>query len=560
MRRVNRVLRTLIVASLTLFQTALGAGRGAFDVREYGAAGDGKALDTEAINEAIDACAAAGGGKVLLKPGRYLCGTLHLKSHVTLFLEAGAVLVGTEDLDLYQQPKVPGYMPEATWGKWHRGLILGHGAEDIGIAGQGIIDGNKVFDPTGEERMRGPHTFVFVDCRGVTVRDVSFVDSANYAIFFQVSDEVEIRNVKFAGGWDGVHFRGAPQRPCRDVSIAGCRFYTGDDCIAGRYWEDVLIADCIINSSCNGIRLIGPARQLTIRDCLFYGPGVHPHRTSNRHNMLAGINLQPGAWDATRGDLDAVRISDVTMHNVATPFHFSLKPGNTAGRVTVSRAAATGVYRAACSVESWAETPFADVVFRDVSVEFEGGGTVRKEHEQVKAPGVDARVLPAWGFYTRNVGNLCFENVRLSCAKEDQRPVMICEGVKRLTFNDFAFSRSAKASELFLLSDVAYIRSQGEGFPLVQPRCTVLRLKSSGKTDRFVAGRPFSAVVTVTNSDREGLGRIDLWVAGRTITNWVWLRPNEEKDVVFGGLTVSVPGTHEITAGNLRHMLHFADK
>jgi len=560
MRRGNHILRILIVASLAFFQTALGAGRDVFDVRDYGAAGDGKTLDTEAINKAIDACATAGGGRVLLKPGRYLCGTLHLESHVTLFLEAGAALVGTEILGLYEQPKVPGYMPEARWGKWHRGLILGHGVEDIGIAGQGIIDGNKVFDPTGEEQMRGPHTFVFVNCRDVVVRDVSFVDSANYAIYFQVSDEVEIRNVKFTGGWDGVHFRGAPQRPCRDVSIVGCRFYTGDDCIAGRYWEDVLIADCIVNSSCNGIRLIGPARQLTIRDCLFYGPGVAPHRTSNRRNMLAGINLQPGAWDATRGALDAVRISDVTMHDVATPFHFSLKPGNTAGRIAVSGAAATGVYHAACSVESWAETPFTDVVFRDVSVEFEGGGAFRKEQELVKAPGVDARTLPVWGFYARNVGNLRFENVRLSCAKEDQRPVMICEDVKRLTFDDVAFPRSAKAPDLFLLSDVAHLWSQGDGLPLVQPRCTVLTAKSAEETGSFVAGRPFSAVVTVTNADREGLGRIDLWVEGRTTTNWVWLRPNEEKDVVFPGLTVSLPGTCEITAGNLRHRLDFRDR
>ena len=121
-------------------------------------------------------------------PGRYLSGTVHLKSRVTLYFEAGARLVGATDPNRTSIRRAPDFMPEARWGKWHRALILADGAEDIAIAGPGVIDGNKVFDPTGEERMRGPHTFVFVNCRNVTVRDVSFVDSANYAIFFQVSE------------------------------------------------------------------------------------------------------------------------------------------------------------------------------------------------------------------------------------------------------------------------------------------------------------------------------------------------------------------------------------
>ena len=99
-------------------------------------------------------------------------------------------------------------MPEARWGNWHRGLIVGEDAEDITIAGQGVIDGNKVFDAAGEERMRGPHTIVFVNCRQFTLRDVSIVNAANYAVFFQASDDVDIRDVTITGGWDGVHFRG----------------------------------------------------------------------------------------------------------------------------------------------------------------------------------------------------------------------------------------------------------------------------------------------------------------------------------------------------------------
>src|SRR5262245_5814243 len=93
------------------------AGSKTFNIRDYEAIGDGTSLDTEAINRAIQACAEAGGGQVRFPAGRYLSGTIHLRSHVTLFLEAGAVLLGTTNLEQYSQPAIPSFMPEAKWGK-----------------------------------------------------------------------------------------------------------------------------------------------------------------------------------------------------------------------------------------------------------------------------------------------------------------------------------------------------------------------------------------------------------------------------------------------------------
>lgn len=448
----------VMVGLMATTQPVIAAKPGVFSIRDYGAVGDGKTVDTTAIKAAIEACAAAGGGQVWFPPGNYLSGTVRLKSHVTIFLDAGAKLVGSTNLKDYQSFTPPAGTPESRWTRWHRALILGDGVEDVAILGQGVIDGNKVFDPQGEEKMRGPHTILLGICRGVTIRDVSIRDSANYAVMLEFCQQVEVRNVKITGGWDGVHFRGWPGRPCRDVTILGCQFFTGDDAIAGRYWENVLISDCIVNSSCNGVRLIGPATHLIIHDCLFYGPGIHPHRTSDRHNMLAGINLQPGAWDATKGNLDDVLISDVTMHNVSTPFHFSLKPGNTAGSIVVSQVTATGVYRAAASVESWAKMPFKNVVFRDVTIEYKGGGTRQQANMKVKSPGVDARPLPAWGFYARNVQNLQLDNVRLRCEKGDLRPALICNGVERLTLDDFSFPQAAQAAEPLVLIDVGHVQ------------------------------------------------------------------------------------------------------
>jgi hypothetical protein len=410
------------------------------NIRDYGARGDGVSSDTAAINRAIEACALAGGGQVRFPPGHYLSGTLQLRSRVALHFESGARLIGTTNLAEYRQPTPPAFMPEARWGKWHRGLIVGENVEDVSLGGPGVIDGNRVFDPTGEERMRGPHTIVFANCRRFELRDLTLLDAANYAVFFQASDDVTIRNVTFIGGWDGVHWRGAPKRWCHNVRILGCDFCTGDDAIAGRYWENTLIRDCVINSSCNGIRLIGPARNLIVDDCLFYGPGEQPHRTSRelrRTNMLSGIILQPGAWDATQGPLDDVLISDVTMQRVASPFTLWTKPGNTVGRVTVQSLRATGVYRSALSVESWADSPITNVIFRNLDIEFTGGGKAEPAARAVKGPGVDARPLPAWGLYARHVERLTLEDVRLQVAAPDERPAVMAERVGHLTLDAF---------------------------------------------------------------------------------------------------------------------------
>jgi len=428
-----------------------------FDVRDYGARGNGATLDTDAINRAIARCADAGGGQVLFPPGRYVSGTIHLRSHLTLCLAAGATLVGTTNLALYQPPAVPSFMPEARWGNWHRGLIVGEDAEDITIAGPGVIDGNKVFDPAGEERMRGPHTIVFVNCRQFTLREVSIVDSANYAVFFQASDDVDIRDVTITGGWDGVHFRGAPGRWCHHVNITGCRFYTGDDSIAGRYWDNVVIAGCILNSSCNGIRLIGPATRLLVDHCLFYGPGLRPHRTSNRTNMLSGIILQPGAWDRTQGLLDDVLLANNTMHNVASPVTLWTKPGNPVNRVTVAGLTATGIYRSALSVESWSDAPITNVVLRGASLEFNGGGKTEQAKAPVKGPGVDCRPLPAWGVYARNVEQLTLEDVRLSLASDDLRPVLMADQVQRLNLDALKFAHVSGVSEPLVTNSVGKV-------------------------------------------------------------------------------------------------------
>ena len=468
MRRPSLCSLASVFFLAVLARASVAAPAPVFNVRAHGAAGDGKADDTAALNKAVEACAAAGGGQVLFPPGKYLSGTIHLKSNVTLLLDAGAEIVGTADPERYQHFTPPGETPLASRHRWHRALLLGVDVENVTITGRGTINGNKVFDPRGEERMRGPHAVLFGNSRNIALRDVFIVDAANYAVMLEFTSGVEVRGVKVTGGWDGVHFRGWKDNPCRDVTITDCQFYTGDDCIAGWYWENTLIARCIINSSCNGIRLIGPAKNLIIDDCLFFGPGRFEHRTSrdkHRTNMLAGLCLQPGAWDRTEGVLDDVKISNVTMRDVTTPLHLSVREGNTVGRVTIDRLTATGCYRAAASVESWAKEPIGHVTLRDVSLEFTGGGTAEQAKADVKAPPVDARPLPAWGLFVKNVSRLDLEDVRLTVAKEDARPAMIARDVGTLVLDDFRFPRDVGGGTPLVLDGVRDVQWRGEQPP-----------------------------------------------------------------------------------------------
>ena len=437
---------------------AAAEGTRVFNVRDFGAKGDGRTRDTQSIQQAIAACAQAGGGQVVFPAGRYLSGTVRLTSNMTLRLEADARLVGSSDLADYQHFLPPAGSFEARSPKWHRALVLGDGVQNVTITGPGVIDGNKVFDAQGEERMRGPHTILLGRSKHVTLHDLTVVDSANYAVMLEWSHTVDVRNVTITGGWDGVHFRASRDEPCQDIRITGCQFYTGDDSIAGRYVDNLLVEDCVINSSCNGVRIIGPMRHMIVRNCRFFGEGHSPHRTSNRRNMLAGIILQPGAWDPAEGALEDVSISDIQMTRVASPITIWLKrPGNTADRITVSRLTASGVYRAAASVESWTDTPIGRVTFRDVDVQYEGGGKRPPGGTEQPKPGLDAQSLAAWGFYARNVESLHIENARWHLANSDQRPALWLERIGRVSLANVQFPHVADAEKAVVARDIRQV-------------------------------------------------------------------------------------------------------
>jgi len=414
-----------------------------FNIKNFGAKGDGKTVNTQAINKAINTCADAGGGTVAVPAGTYLTGTVQMKSHVTLLLEKGAVIKGVTDLDAYV-PYVPtremDRYDNANKFRWNRALILGVGVTDAAITGNGVVDGDHVFDPQGEERMRGPHTILFAESRNLSFSGFTVNNAANYAFMAYEIENTVYSNLTVNQGWDGIHIRGG-----KHIIIRNSSFYTGDDAIAGGYWEDMVITDCHINSSCNGIRMIMPADGLTVSHCTFSGPGKYPHRTSKeqqRANMLSAILLQPGGWGKAPGIVDRVHIHDISISDVNNPLMMVLNEGNNAGKILVERMKAVQVNAYAASVESWKGGMFDELIFRDISIEYAGRPDASTSDASLGQPHVDARDLPCWGWLVRNVKSITFENIDLRHTSADPRPSFYFDNVSDIRFNFVKYQES----------------------------------------------------------------------------------------------------------------------
>jgi hypothetical protein len=271
-------------------------------------------------------------------------------------------------------------------------------------------------------------------------------NAANYAFMAYEIDNVVFNNLTVNQGWDGIHIRGG-----KHILIRNSSFYTGDDAIAGGYWEDVVITDCHINSSCNGIRMIMPADGLTISHCTFVGPGQYPHRTSKekqRTNMLSAILLQPGGWSNAPGIVDKVHIHDISIDNVNNPLMMVLNEGNSAGKILVERVKAERVNEFASSVESWKDGTFDEVTFRNISIEYVGHPDASSSDALLRQPPVDARNLPCWGWMVRNVKNIVYENVHLSYTGVEPRPAFYFDNVASIVFNKVEYPGNENADSV----------------------------------------------------------------------------------------------------------------
>lgn len=253
------------------------------DAREFGLR-ESDLLQTAAIQAAIDRVAAQGGGEAVIPEGRYRTGGLVLKSGVTLRLAEGAELEGDRNPENY-----PGS------NRWYRALVRADGAHDVGVVGgrHSTINGMNCYDARGEEGYRGPHALMFLNCTNVTLGGYVIRDSANWghAIFHCVN--VKARNVKVFGGHDAFDFHDS-----ENVDVASCEFHTGDDCVAGYANRHCVIRDCVLDTSCQAVRIGG--NDILFERCRLVSPSAYGHRwgmtdEKKRLAVNAGEGIRHGA-------------------------------------------------------------------------------------------------------------------------------------------------------------------------------------------------------------------------------------------------------------------------
>jgi hypothetical protein len=439
---------------------------GVYNIRDFGAKGDGKTLDSSAINDTIDFCSSNGGGTVLVPSGIYLSGTIHLKSNMVFHIAAGGTILGSKNLNDYQGIED---VERKGRSQWYSALIVGDKISNVEISGHGVINGNNVFNPKGEEEMRGPHAIFFNKSQDISIRDIYVKDASNYAYIMEGCTNGSLRGVRVTGGWDGIDLFN-----CKNFLITDCRFETGDDCVAGGGWEKVVVSNCTLNSNCNGMRNYrGGLKDVIFSNILINGPSISKHRTHDTpskredliyHNSWHGdYDSLSGFWLAGGGLIENLIISDVTIRDLRCPVWMSLQGSfsdqnqDAAIRnVHINNLTATGVGKpnVASLKQGSVERPIENILLSNITIQSVSVGTKDMIDNPVPERIGDPIELPnCYGMYCRYIKDLEMHNIRFSKLDKDERPALICEKIDHLQM-DSVRSLNDSDQQVVLMRDV----------------------------------------------------------------------------------------------------------
>jgi polygalacturonase len=489
-------------------QDTAAASQGIYDVRKYGATGDGKTLDTDAVNHAIEAASAAGGGVVVFSPGTYLCFSIRLKSQVHLHLLQGSVIVAADsplpgEQTGYRGGAYDAAEPKTAWedyqdyghNHWHNSLLWGENIQDFSITGPGLIWGKGLSNGRGrkgdgapfraEQPGVGNKAIALKNCHNVLFRDFSILKGGHFALLLTGVDNTTIDNLKIDTDRDGIDID-----CCQNVRVSNCT--------VNAPWDDA-----ICPKSSFALGYARPTRNLTISSCLVtgyyelgtvldgtfkkYAPDVRLPRNgrikcgTESNGGFINITISNCVFEGCYGyaleSEDGALLEDITITNttmrdlVSGPIFMRLgsrlrgpKESTKVGTLKRILISNLDCYNAPMKVSSILSGipgySIEDVKLSNIYVETAGGGpadaaaNAPPEFEsKYPDPGMFG-TSPAFGFFLRHVRNVEMSHVELASAAPDVRPAFYLTDVERADF----FAITAPPQGAFALHAVKDLR------------------------------------------------------------------------------------------------------
>jgi len=494
-----------------------------FDIRTYGALGDGKTVDTPAINKAIEAAAAADGGTVLFPAGTWLCFSIHLKSHVALYLAQGSTILAADSplpdgATGYNGGTYDAAEPNTAWdayqdyghNHWHNSLLWGEDLNDISITGPGLIYGKGLsFGGTrtargnypvykAEQAGVGNKAIALKNCRNVIFRDLSILKGGHFGLLLTGVDNLTIDNLKIDTDRDGIDID-----CCRNVRVSNCTVNSPwDDGICpkssyalgySRATENVTITNCYVTGNYElgsvldgtfkkfapearvprtgrikcGTESNGGFKNITISNCVFEECGGF------------ALESEDGAL------CEDIAISNITMRGIVNSPIFlrlgsrlrgpkeSTKVG-TMQRILINNLVSYNAGSRLCSILSGIPgSSIKDIKLCNVYQQHVGGATqdsltIRPPEFEDKYPDPDMfGPMPAQGFFLRHIRNLEMSHVEVQSMQPDPRPSFFLEDVNRADFIAVTAPTGFPAFHLDKVTDLRILLSRAA--PDTQP-------------------------------------------------------------------------------------------
>ncbi|MCX2678516.1 glycoside hydrolase family 28 protein [Galbibacter sp. EGI 63066] len=475
---------------------------GCFDIREYGAVGDGKTLATEAINKAIEAASEAGGGTVFFPAGTFLSYSIRLKSNIRLYLDQGSVLLAADASagGRYDEPGKGAGNKYQDYGHsyWRNSLIWGENLTDVSIVGPGIILGEGLSRgfyrsenweakgiPAGPYMWDGGanKAIALKLCKNVILKDFTIVKGGHFGILATGVDNLTIDNLKIDTNRDGMDID-----CCKNVRISNCTVNSpNDDAIVlkssyalgyARLTENVIITNCQVSGYDVGSLVDGTFRKNEghlVPDQ--EAPTGRIKLGTESNGGFKNITISNCVFDRSRGlaleTVDGGHLEDVTIINICmrditnSPFFLRLgarmrgpedTPVGHLRRVQISN---VNVYNADSHFSSIISGipghDIEDVSLRDINIWYKPLDSAKTQIQKVVPEYIDSYpepakfgVMPAYGFFVRHVKNIEMSNINIHFLGEETRTAIILDDVRGAELLNIEAQKAEKAPILQL--------------------------------------------------------------------------------------------------------------